>query len=121
MSATLPESLTSPVGLEREPRQTIEDARYGRSQLQLIWLRFVRNRAALVGGGVIVLLYLMAAFANFIAPYDADQRFDTAIYAPPQPIYVVDEGRVYPHVLGLTPRTDPETLLRTYMPDPTQK
>jgi peptide/nickel transport system permease protein len=33
----------------------------------------------------------------------------------------VDDGRVYPHVLALTPKTDPETLLRSYEPDPTQK
>jgi peptide/nickel transport system permease protein len=98
-----------------------EEARFGRGQLALIWLRFVRNRAAMIGGGVVVLLYLIAAFANFIAPYDADQRFDLAIYATPQPIYWVDEGRIYPHILGLTPKTDPETLLRTYVADPSVK
>ncbi|MDQ6672539.1 MAG: ABC transporter permease [Chloroflexota bacterium] len=121
MSTILPESPTSPAPIEPEPQHATEDARYGRGQLELIWLRFLRNRAALVGGGVILLLYLMATFANFIAPYDADQRFDSAIYAPPQPIYWVDEGRIYPHILGQTAKTDPETLLRTYVPDPTQK
>jgi len=105
-----------------EPQLTAEEeARYGRRQSELVWLRFVRNRAALAGGGVILLLYVTSAFANFVAPYDADQRFDLAIYASPQPIYLVDEGRIYPHILGLTPKTDPETLLRTYVPDPTQK
>jgi peptide/nickel transport system permease protein len=105
-----------------EPQLTVEEeARYGRRQSELVWLRFVRNRAALAGGGVILLLYVIAAFANFVAPYDADQRFDLAIYASPQPIYLVDEGKIYPHILGLTPKTDPETLLRTYVPDPTQK
>ncbi len=112
------ETVVSP---EREALAAHEDARYGRRQIELVWLRFLRNRAALIGGGVVLLLYLMAALANFIAPYDADQRFDSAIYAPPQPMYLVDDGRVYPHVLGLTPKTDPETLLRTYVPDPTQK
>jgi peptide/nickel transport system permease protein len=106
---------------DRQPLAAAEDARYGRSQIQLIWLRFVRNRAALVGGAVVVTLYLVAAFANFVAPYDADQRFDAAIYVSPQPIYLVDDGRIYPHVLGLTLTTDPETLRRTYAPDPTQK
>src|SRR5207237_1202283 len=58
-----------------------EEARFGRGQLELIWIRFVRNRAAMIGGGVVIVLYLIAAFANFISPYDADQRFDLAIYA----------------------------------------
>lgn len=115
--ASVPEQLATDLG----PLAAAEDARYGRSQLQLIWLRFVRNRAALVGGAVVATLYLVAAFANFVAPYDADQRFDAAIYVSPQPIYLVDDGRIYPHVLGLTLTTDPETLRRTYAPDPTQK
>src|SRR5579859_838069 len=107
--------------LERAPLTPEDDARYGRSQLELIWLRFVRNRAALVGGGVVLALYLLAALANFVAPYDADQRFDGDIYVSPQPIYLIDDGRIYPHVLGLTLSTDPETLRRTYVPDPTVK
>ncbi|MBV9597409.1 MAG: ABC transporter permease [Chloroflexi bacterium] len=98
-----------------------EEARFGRGQFELIWIRFVRNRAAMIGGGVVILLYVMAVFASFIAPYDADQRFDAAIYVPPQPIYWVNDGRIYPHILGLTPTTDPDTLLRTYAPDPSVK
>jgi peptide/nickel transport system permease protein len=121
MSTVLPESWTAPVEVENEELSAADEARYGRNQLALIWLRFLRNRAALIGGGVIVALYVLAAFANFMSPYDADQRFDSAIYAPPQPIYLVDDGRIYPHILGLTPVTDPETLLRTYAQDPTQK
>ncbi|MCA1644113.1 MAG: ABC transporter permease [Chloroflexi bacterium] len=121
MSTVLPETWTSPVNVEKEPLSAAEEARYGRNQLALIWLRFLRNRAALIGGGVILLLYVTAALANLVAPYDADQRFDSAIYAPPQPIYWVDEGRIYPHILGLAPVTDLDTLLRTYEPDPTHK
>jgi len=98
-----------------------DEKRYSTSQLELIRRRFLRNRAAIVGGAVILGFYLVALFANFLAPYDADQRFDTAIYAPPQALYFVDDGKVYPHVLGLTLKTDLETLRRTYTPDPTVK
>jgi peptide/nickel transport system permease protein len=93
----------------------------GRGQLDLLWLRFIRNRTALVGGAVVVTLYVVALFANFLAPYDVDQRFNAAIYVPPQPIYLVDDGRIYPHVLGLSQEIDPETLRRTYVPDASQK
>ena len=97
------------------------EARYGRGQLELLWLRFRHHRAALVGGIVVVALYLMALFANVVAPYDADQRFDADIFVPPQPVYLIDDGRVYPHVLGLSQQIDPETLRRSYAPDPRTK
>ena len=98
-----------------------EERRYSRTQLQLIWLRFTHNRAALAGGAVILIMYLTALFGGFVAPYDADQRFDTAINAPPQMVYLVDDGRVYPHVLGLKSVVDRQTLRRTYQPDPYTK
>jgi ABC-type antimicrobial peptide transport system permease subunit len=78
-----------------------EERRYSRTQLQLIWLRFTHNRAAMAGGTVVLIMYLTALFGGFVAPYDADQRFDSAINAPPQMVYLVDNGSVYPHVLGL--------------------
>jgi len=98
-----------------------DEKRYARTQLQLMWLRLLRNRAALVGGTIILVLYLLSIFAGFVAPYDADQRFDAALYTPPQPVYLVDDGRVYPHVLGLKSVVDRETLRRTYEPDPYTK
>jgi peptide/nickel transport system permease protein len=97
------------------------EKRYAATQWRIVRRRFVRNRVAVFGAVVIVAFYVVAAFANFLAPYDADQRFDQAVYVPPQPIYLVDDGKIYPHVLGLTERTDPETLRRFYEPDPTNK
>ena len=52
-----------------------DEARYALSQMQLMWRKFVRNRAALVGGIVIILFYLGALFANLIAPYSTSTRF----------------------------------------------
>lgn len=98
-----------------------EQRRYSRTQLQLVWLRFTHNRAAMVGGTVVLIMYLTALFGGFVAPYDADQRFDSAINVPPQPIYLIDDGRVYPHILGLKSVVDRQTLRRTYEPDPYTK
>jgi peptide/nickel transport system permease protein len=97
------------------------EKRYAATQLSIIRRRFLRNRVAVLGGIVILGFYIVAAFANLVAPYDADQRFDLAVYVPPQPIYLIDNGKVYPHVLGLKLTTDPETLRRTYTPDPATK
>jgi peptide/nickel transport system permease protein len=112
---------TSASPVEQEVLSAADERRYARTQLQLIWLKFLHNRAAMAGGAVIVALYLTAIFAGFLAPYDADTRYDSAIYVPPQPIYLVDDGKFYPHVLGVTRTIDRETLRRTYEADPYTK
>ena len=39
-------------------------------QLQLVWARFKRNRSAMVGGVVLLILISMGVFAPFLSPYD---------------------------------------------------
>src|SRR6188508_2331569 len=109
---------TTALPVEQEVVNAADERRYARTQLEIIWLKFLHNRAAMVGGTIIIALYLMATFGGFLASYDADQRFDSAIYVPPQPIYLVDDGKFYPHILGATRTIDRETLRRTYEPDP---
>ena len=107
--------------VEQEVTNRSDEKRYARTQLQIIWLKFLHNRAAMAGGTIIAIFYLMATFGGFLAPYDADQRTDSAIYVPPQPIYLVDDGKFYPHILGATSVIDRQTLRRTYVPDPYTK
>ncbi|MCC6176041.1 MAG: ABC transporter permease [Chloroflexi bacterium] len=107
--------------VETDEARSEDEKRYTATQFQIIRRRFFRNRAALAGGSVILLFYVTALFANFLAPYDADQRFDTAIYVPPQPVYLIDRGAFYPHILGLKQTIDQETLRRTFTPDPYTK
>src|SRR2546430_2556880 len=66
-------------------------------------------------------LHPLANHDTYLAPYGANQRFDAAIYVPPQPIYLLDDGKIYPHILGLRQTVDLETLRRTYAPDPYMK
>ena len=94
-----------------------DEARFALSQMQLMWRKFIRNRAALVGGIVIVLFYIGAIFANFIAPYSTSTRFRERIYLPPQRIYFINEGRFAPFVYGVTMDFDMNTLRRTYEND----
>jgi len=42
----------------------------GRTQREIIWKRFKRHRLALIGGAVLLLLYLAAVATPVIAPYD---------------------------------------------------
>src|SRR5215204_4387969 len=94
-----------------------DESRYALSQAQLMWRKFIRNRAAVFGGIVIVIFYLNALFANFIAPYTLTTRFRDRIYLPPQPMYFFDEGKFSPFVYGLTSEVDPVSFRRTYTPN----
>lgn len=50
--------------------QTAKDAYFTASQGQLIWTRFKKQKAAMVGAWVLVALILSGLFASFLTPYD---------------------------------------------------
>lgn len=89
------------------------EAIYGASQWQLMWRKFVRNRVAVVGGAVIVLFYLTAILAPFLAPYTETSRFTKHIYMPPQRVHLLDEGRLQPYVQTYEAQFD-ENLRKMY-------
>jgi peptide/nickel transport system permease protein len=99
--------------------RTEEESRYGLSQWQLMWRKFLRSRAATVGGSVVVLFYLIALFANFLAPYGGDQRFTTYLYAPPQGLHWDPQSGLY--IYGLEAKRDPDTLAMVYKTDTNRK
>lgn len=89
-----------------------DESRYSLSQWQLMWRKFVRNRAAVIGGAIIALLYVVAIFGDFIAPYTLTTRFSDRIYLAPQPIHFFDEGRFAPFVYDAKTSLNIETLER---------
>ena len=62
--------------------------KYGQTPLKGAWHRLVRNKMSVVGMVIIVLLLLMAIFANFIAPYSYQQQDYTAIAQGPSPAHI---------------------------------
>lgn len=89
-----------------------DEKRYALSQWRLMWRKFVRNRAALAGGIVIVSLYVTSIFAGFLAPYTLTTRFRDRIYQPPQSVHFFDNGRFAPFVYGVKTGLNMETLER---------
>jgi peptide/nickel transport system permease protein len=104
------------VDLADEVLTTTADKRYMVSQWRLIGRRFVRNKAALIGGTVIFLFYLMALFANFLAPYSADDGTQF-LFAPPQGIHLLHDGTVQPYVYGIKVTIRPSDLRKIYTVD----
>ena len=89
------------------------EAIYGASQWRLMWRKFVRNKVAVAGGAVIILFYLTAIFAPFLAPYTETTRFTKNIYMPPQMVHLFNEGRLQPYVYAYEAQFD-ENLRKTY-------
>ena len=99
--------------------EAIADERhYYAGQWRLMWWRFRRHRMALVSAFLLILLYLVAAFADFVAPYEATQRFRRYQQAPPSTIYWSDEnGFRGPFVYGLDQERHPVTLRLSFVED----
>jgi peptide/nickel transport system permease protein len=84
------------------------------------WRRFKANRAGLAGGVILLLLYLVALFAPFLAPYGITVQHRGDVHRPPQSVHVVHEGRlVRPFVYPLEASRDPVTFRRIYEADVT--
>ena len=87
---------------------------------QLIWRRFLRSRLAVGGSIMLILLYLMIIFAEFLAPYDHLAIQEDYVKMPPQlPHFVDQEGRFHlrPFVYGTKTSLDQENLQWVHTPD----
>jgi peptide/nickel transport system permease protein len=101
-----------------------EAAIYTASQSELVWRAFRKHRLAVVGAVVVVLFYLVALFAEFLAPFNTDEFNQKYPYAPPQRIHVLDTSRGTDfglYVNGYTANMDPDTLAMNYQTDKTVK
>jgi len=91
------------------------------SQWRLMWWKFRKHKLAMLGGVVTLLIYLVAIFAEFLAPFATDTHNALYTYAPPQPLHLFERSedgwRFRPHVNGYTTEVDPVALRRTFVVD----
>ena len=71
----------------RPPDERLSEA----SQWRLMLTRFRKHRLAQVSLFLLVILYVVALLAEFVAPYDAGQRFEGQLFAGPTKIQVIDD------------------------------
>jgi peptide/nickel transport system permease protein len=89
-------------------------------QWRLFWLKFKKHKIALVSLVVICCMYLVAAFADFIAPSDPNATNARFTYAPPQLLSLIHDGTFLPHVDQLKMTLNKESMRREFEPDPTK-
>jgi peptide/nickel transport system permease protein len=87
------------------------------SQWRLMWYRFRKHKLAVAGMIVVACFYLVAIFAEFLAPFDPERPMARLVYHPPQGIHLFDEHGFNPYAKGYKLTRDPETLKPVYMED----
>ncbi len=114
---------TKPIEPVEQDSAVVEEKIYTASQWQLMRMRFLKHKPAVIGGSIVILLYTVAILCDFLAPYTLEYRDSNYSWAPPQRIRWVDsEGQFHlrPFVYGLTETRDPETWRTTFTADPKQ-
>ncbi len=87
------------------------------TQWQLMWWRFRKHRLAMAGTILLILFYLIALSADFLAYISPEASEAMRSVMPPQPIHWMDNGKFSPHVYRITGMRDPQTFKRVYESD----
>ncbi len=119
MTQSIPVHHTGNVDLASVPER--EDAEHIKvevaSQWQLMWWKFKRHKMAMVGGIVVLIYYLVALFADFVAPVHFTSYKADYVYAPPQRIHFFRDGKFAPFVYGYRFERDPVSFAKTWFID----
>jgi peptide/nickel transport system permease protein len=86
---------------------------------KLMWWRFRKHKMALISSVILIVFYFVAAFCEFVAPYDPDQALIQFKQAPPTPIHIRDaQGQFHwPFIYQHTRSVDTQTLQISYVED----
>ncbi len=118
----IPEEVRDRQALDRSIEEEVggveEERLYVASQWQLMWWKFRRHKLAMAGGVILIIFYLVAIFAEFVAPYDPEAYFARYKLAPPTPIRIIDtEGKLHRPFIYQRDRIRNEETLRYYYID----
>ncbi len=109
------------VGVPAARKKKAERAKdvYVAPQWKLMYWKFRKHRMAVVSVFVLALFYLVAAFCEFVAPYNPEAFSTRYTFAPPTRVHLFDEAGNFhgPFVYGTTRARDPETLRPTFVED----
>ncbi len=91
--------------------------------LLLMWWRFRKHKMAMISGVLLIIFYLIAAFCEFVSPYDADNALIQFKQSPPTEIHIRDAAGNFqwPFVYQHKRAMDPQTLQITFAEDTSTK
>jgi len=118
-----PEIPSTGSGQAPEPLQE-EQKQLSQSYWALVWWRFKRSNAAIVGAVIVILSYFIGVlFAEFFSPYLVNQQSNYVEAQPQWPHFVDQAGQFHlrPFVYGLEETIDQELFKRTFEVDTTKQ
>jgi len=102
------------------PETVIVKIERNESYFQLVWRRFRKSKAAMVGGLMVLALAFLAIFAEFFAPYPLNRFNSKNSYIPPSIIHFQDKNGNFhwrPFVYNRTVTLDTKTFVPTWTED----
>lgn len=113
------------IDVEPSSRKIVEDEAYEvASQYKLMWWKFRKHRLATIAGPILIFMYLVAIFCEFLAPVDPHRRHSDFFGAPPARVRFVDASGDFsfrPFIYHSIMARNPETFRREYTEDTTRK
>ena len=85
---------------------------------RLAWWKFKKHKLAMASAIVVLLIYLVAAFAEFVAPQGAGDYSARYTYAPPQQLHLWDGEKLGLFVNGYKVEVNQESFAREFVIDP---
>ena len=91
---------------------------YLASQWMLMWWKFKRHKVAVASGIILLIMYGSTLITEILVPYNLHTRHTDFIYAPPQSVHWMHEGRFVGPFVYLQKKTlNMDTLRRDYSED----
>jgi peptide/nickel transport system permease protein len=87
------------------------------TQWQLMWWKFRKHRLAMIGGIVVLFFYFVALTAEFFAPVSSGFYNPDYVYAAPQQIHLIRDGKIDPYVYGYSFERDPRSYKKIWSID----
>ena len=76
-----------------EPVGSASESFYRASSWQLMWWKFRRHKVAVAAAFILLAFYMLVPLVEVIAPYNQTKRNGDFLYAPPQGVHLMHEGR----------------------------
>jgi peptide/nickel transport system permease protein len=123
--ATTVTAPASPAPRGKKGKSEKQVVSFSASQWVLMWWKFRRHKVAMVCAVVTISLYLIALFAEFLAPFPSEKSWQNYTYAPPQALHFIDRTpsgtKLGLYVNGYSIKIEQAALRRVFTIDPTAK
>ena len=94
------------------------------SQWQLMWWKFRKHKVAMVAGPILIILYLIAIFCEFLSPTIPLKRFTEYKNAPSSKVHFIDDESGFsfrPFVYDMEESINKKTFRRTFAENKSEK